>query len=280
MKKFDGMKKISTGAAGVLILLTLLFLPARFRAREPEQTEIDEGIRDSGISIDISRGRAFESNYTAARIRLDNIHQMRTLFSWGYFSDKTEKASTLTNRIGAVFAINGDYYRFKEDGLIVRNGIPYRNRCDGSRDVLVVDGEGDFHLYRKAEGETIRTEDAWQAFTFGPALVVDGEKQTEFTDNDNAAFQPAGRMCIAQTGRLEYLCIAVDGPESEESKGMTIPQLAEFAAGIEGVQNAYNLDGGMSISMIHHGKRMNQPAKERPVCDIIGFIGTEAEDKP
>lgn len=231
------------------------------------------------IAITFTKGRIYDSDYTIARIKITDINQMKTVFASAFYDQRTENVSVLASRENAVFAVNGDYYRFKEDGFVCRNGEVFRNSCNGSRDVLIIDNNGDFHIERFANNELIKPyiENVYQGFTFGPGLVVKGSKQTEFVDNDNSAFKPAQRMCIAQIGYLEYLFIAVEGPESINSQGITVEQLADFVYGIGDIQNAYNLDGGMSTTMIYQGEKVNSPAKERPVCDIICFFGAEKQ---
>ena len=95
-------------------------------------------------------------------------------------------------------------------------------------------------------------------------------KQTGFVDMDNAADRAAQRMCLAQIGPLEYLCISSEGPEDPGSTGLTLEQFAELVASFEGVINAYNLDGGQSSMMWYGGEVISSPHKGgRPVGDIV-----------
>lgn len=90
----------------------------------------------------------------------------------------------------------------------------------------------------------------------------------------NAANRPAQRMCLAQVGKLEYLCICTEGPEDPGSEGMTLEQFAEFVANLEGIRHAYNLDGGSSSTMVFNRDKINSPRnpKKRPLKDVICFV--------
>ena len=88
-------------------------------------------------------------------------------------------------------------------------------------------------------------------------------------------------MCIAQVGELEYLCICAEGPEDKGSKGLVLEQFAELVASF-GVQNAYNLDGGSSATMVFQGDKINSPnnPKRRPLCDMLYFSSAYVPDEP
>jgi hypothetical protein len=65
-----------------------------------------------------------------------------------------------------------------------------------------------------------------------------------------------------------YLLV-IDG-RSEHSLGMTLPELQAYVAAM-GMQNAINLDGGGSSTLVVGGNVMNKPSdgRERPVASIV-----------
>lgn len=65
---------------------------------------------------------------------------------------------------------------------------------------------------------------------------------------------------------------ATEGPENPGSVGLTIPQMAEFMGTLD-VQNAYNLDGGSSSTMVLNNEKINALSthKVRSICDILYF---------
>ena len=84
------------------------------------------------------------------------------------------------------------------------------------------------------------------------------------------------RTAIAVVDELHYLFIVSDG-RTDESEGLSLRQLAEFAASL-GAETVYNLDGGGSSAMVFNGALINNPTtsgnsiKERKVSDIV-YIG-------
>lgn len=257
--------------------------------------------QDPSISVKIETGRIYDTNYMVAQVKLANATQIRSTMAGSYYSPSTASPITMAKRANAVFAINGDYFSSRNGvGFTARQGKEYRNRCNGTYDVMVIDDKGDLHILKaptKEDMEAFKAEltaaggSIVNGYTFGPGLVINGEKQTGFVDMDNAALKSAQRMCLAQVGPLEYLCIASEGPEDKGSVGLTLEQFAELVASFEGVQNAYNLDGGSSTTMVFQeldektGKRthdkINSPnnPKRRHLNDIIYFVSAFQPDE-
>ncbi len=257
--------------------------------------------QDPSISVKIETGRIYDTNYVVAYVKLANATQLRSTMAGNYYSPSTGSAITMAKNANAVFAINGDYFSSRNGvGYTARMGKEYRNRCNGTYDVMVIDNMGDLHILKapkKADMDAFKAELEAQGrsvvngYTFGPGLVVNGEKQTGFVNMDNAADRAAQRMCLAQVGPLEYLCIASEGPEDKGSVGLNLEQFSELVASFEGVQNAYNLDGGSSTTMVFQeldpktGRRaydkVNSPnnPKRRHLNDIIYFASAYQPDK-
>lgn len=147
------------------------------------------------------------------------------------------------------------------------------NPAPGS-DILLIDDQGDFHIVEAATSEKLAAFEGTviNSFSFGPALVVDGEVVEDGFLDDVAYDKPAQRMVVAQAGPLSYVCVATEGPENPGSVGLTIPQMAEFMGTLD-VQNAYNLDGGSSSTMVLNNEKINALSthKVRSICDILYF---------
>ncbi len=242
---------------------------------------------DPSISVRIEKGRYCDTNYMAAYVKIANASQIRTAMVGRYGDTKAELGRTLASTWKAVLAINGDNFQMRNNvGLVTRQGRNYRTKCDnpeensGRRfDVLIIDEKGDLHILPQATNADIEAFEGTiiNGFAFGPGLVIDGVKQTGFVNMNNGALIPAMRMVIAQTGELEYLCIATEGPEDKGSVGLNLEQLADLVSTFEGVQNAYNLDGGTSSTIaFKQGSRyvrVNSPnnPKSREIKDILFF---------
>ncbi len=254
----------------------------------PEGYLSDWEYEDPSISVRIEKGRIYDTTYVAAYVKIANASQIRSAMAGRYSDDGKEFGTTLAKRNKAVLAINGDYFIGHNNvGFVTRQGRNYRTKCDNTEeksglrfDVLLIDDRGDLHILPQATNADIAAFPGAivNGFTFGPGLVIDGVRQTGFVNMNNGAGVPAMRMCIAQTGELEYICIASEGPEDPGSKGMTLEEFADLVSSFENVQNAYNLDGGISSTMSFKrgGKyvRVNSPnnPKSRQLKDILFFV--------
>jgi len=238
---------------------------------------------DPSISVKIEKGRYCETNYVVARVKIANATQLRSMMASSYYSPSTLMGTSMAKKANAALAINGDYFPARNGkGYVARQGKVYRTKCNGEYDVLIIDDQGNLHIIKNATNEDIAAFEGTvvNGFTFGPGLVIDGVRQTGYVDNDNAALKSAQRMCLAQVGSLEYLCIVSEGPEDPGSVGLNLEQFSELVASFEGVQNAYNLDGGSSATMVFQNDKINSPnnPKRRPLYDILYFASAYQPD--
>jgi exopolysaccharide biosynthesis protein len=243
----------------------------------PEGYLSDLEYKDHTIHVKITAHRAFETDYWVASISIAQPDQLRTASAAGFESQRTMKGKVLAQRVHAAFATNGDYFSYIPDGYLIRQGVLYRNLPNGKRDVLLIDDKGDFHIELQAgDGihEAYQDKGIVNSFNFGPALVVDGTRVTEYIDENNAALKGRQRMAIAQVkrGSLEYILVACAGPKGK-NKGMTLYEFSQIIAQ-QGVENAYNLDGGYSTMMIFKDEYINSDYEKtmRKISDIIYFV--------
>lgn len=189
-----------------------------------------------------------------------------------------EDTSEIAANNDAIFAINGDYYGFRRDGVVIRNGRVYRD--EPARDGLALLSDGTMQAY---DEETISSADLLASgvsntFTFGPVLVDNGEIAGDFSsvkidkNFGNRSIQSANpRTGIGMIAPNHYLFIVVDGRSRGYSRGMTLDEFAALFREL-GATVAYNLDGGGSSTMYFNGRVVNDPlgkGKERGVSDII-----------
>lgn len=258
---------------------------------DPAGYQSDMLYEDPTIRVSIETTRYCDTPMFIARVRIADASQLRTMMAGAYGSQRTALATTLAERGGAVLAINGDYYSYIGTGLIVRQGHTFRKRADSDFDVLMIDVNGDFHVAKEIDEATLEAAYAEmggsveeggsivQAFTFGPALVENGERaHEEFKRADGGARKPAQRMVIAQDGPLSYVIVCCEGPDNKNSTGLTLEQMGQFMLDL-GVTTAYNLDGGGSTTMVFDGQKINarSTSKNRSVSDIIYFCSGVAK---
>ena len=198
-------------------------------------------------------------------------------------STRTATVSGMAKFNNAIVAINGDNFVDKPEKTTFeyRQGEKIRNKGNRTKDVLIIDENGDFHFFlanskHSKDEHTSQLREAaenWhmvQAFTFGPVLVMDGEVcsvDQEYGYNPNGK-EP--RAAIGQTGKLSYVLAIAEG--RGESAGVTQQQLAAFMGNL-GCTQAFNLDGGNSAEMVF-GERIYKGmpgGAERGLSDIIYF---------
>ena len=235
-----------------------------------------EGVRyavsyqDPTLEIHISEGNYEGTNWTAARIKIAHPAQLRTAMykdRYGVGGSSGEHVTSFAKRKNAVFAINDDWFMSEyrvNAGCVIRQGVTYRMRCDQSGnvyDILVIDDQGDFHVFPHATNADIENFEGniVNAFVFGPVLVKDYEAQPVTENHGMGAFKAAQRMAIGQIGPLEYICVCSEGPEDPDAQGrtntqgLTLENFGKLVASFGDVKVCYNLDGGSSSTMVFRG---------------------------
>ena len=249
---------------------------------EPEAEEIISTANyysDQSITISLTEYRENDTTVYVADVTLSSPQYLKTALAQGaYGRNVTEKTSDISERAGAILAINGDYYGSRPTGYVLRNGNIYREEPDTGREDLVIYNDGTFGII--TEGETDLSEllqdGASQVLSFGPALLIDGEICVTQDDEVGRAMASNPRTAIAVVDDLHYLLVVSDG-RTEESEGLTLLEMAEFLQSL-GADCAYNLDGGGSSTMYFNGEGVNNPTTngrtitEREVSDIV-YIG-------
>ena len=211
--------------------------------------------------------------------RTSSPEYLQTAFAQNaYGRNVTEKTSEIAEGVGAILAINGDYYGTQEEGYVLRNGVLYRNTAaPGQVDLLIYD-DGSFAIINEEDitAEELLADGAQQILSFGPALVEDGMVVVSEGDEVGKAKASNPRTAIGVVDDLHYIFVVSDG-RTDDSDGLSLSQLAEFMKEL-GVVTAYNLDGGGSSTMYFNGNVINNPTtsgrsiKERSVSDIV-YIG-------
>ena len=244
----------------------------------------ENGYRDDTIIVEMEKQRMFDSDVYIAYVKVATPSQIRTAVAGKKMgSSSTNQTSTISKNYNGIVAINGDYYTKTKAGYIVRMGKTYREKTSKNMDLLLIDELGDFHLMlhghdnQKEEMAVFKSEhEIINGFFFGPALVKDGKKLDIPKNYQFDPHQKNPRAGIAQLGTLTYALVVVNG-RTDESAGVT---MAEFASVMEeiGAQQAYNLDGGNSATLVFNGQVYNdKPQAERSVTDILYFASATGE---
>lgn len=183
----------------------------------------------------------------------------------------------------AIFAINGDYFRDRSDGIIIRNGVIYRDKPVRRGVALYTDGSMKIYDETQTSAAQLLAAGVWHTFSFGPVLLANGA--VPFPDNlgtyevvANPQFPIQGnhpRTGIGFISRNHFVLIDVDGRHPGYSRGVSLEEFAQMFKRL-GCTTAYNLDGGASATVYFRGKVINQPknhtvgpVQERATSDIL-----------
>ena len=231
---------------------------------------------DDNICIALTEYREYDTDIYVAEVWLCSAQYLKTAFANNsYGKNVTAKTSEIAAQSDAILAINGDYYGARESGYVIRNGVVYRDYGSSSTDILCIYADGTFAITNSAETTAQQLADSgvWQAFSFGPGLVENGEITVGQNTEVGKAMASNPRTAIGQIDDLHYVFVVSDGRTSQ-SEGLSLYELATFLQSL-GVRTAYNLDGGGSSTMVLLGEVVNNPTtggnhtKERSVSDIV-----------
>ncbi len=254
-------------------------------AEDAQETAVSDPVitensyRDEHISVTITTKELDDTTVYIADITLSSPEYLKTAFADdAYGKNVTEKTSAIAARKNAILAINGDYYGSRERGYVLRGGTLYRSTAASDQEDLVIGSDGSFSIIEesKVSANALLSQGAMQVFSFGPALVKDGEIAVTTRTEVGKAMVSNPRTAIGIVDSLHYLFVVSDG-RTRESAGLSLYELAQLMQSL-GAQTAYNLDGGGSSTLYFNGSVINHPTttgrstQERSVSDIV-YIG-------
>lgn len=245
---------------------------------------------DENIRIELTEMRRYKSNLYVADIRIKDPTYLKTALAQDKFGlNIKEKTSEMAERVGAILAVNGDFYGANESGYVIRNGVLYRETHRPSPDSgsdlayfddLAIMWDGTFVTFDEKDysAREVLSKGAMHVLTFGPTLVLNGKIAVEEDTEVGLAYTETNPRCaIGYVEEGHYLIIVADG-RCDESPGLKLWQLADVFREL-GAKIAYNLDGGGSATMVFNGRLVNtpytnwnKPSGERRVSDIV-YIG-------
>lgn len=221
--------------------------------------------------------------YYVADVVLSDATTLQSAFANDSFGENiTETTSAIAEANNAIFAINGDYYGFRDTGIVIRNGVVFRD--EGARQGLAFYRDGTVKVYDETTttAEQLVADGVWNTLSFGPSLLDNGEiaegiedveVDTNFGNHSIQGERPRTAVGIIDGNHLVF--VVVDGRSPGYSAGVTMTGLAEIMQGL-GATTAYNIDGGGSSTMYFNGDLVNNPLgqnKERGTSDILYIAG-------
>jgi len=257
--------------------------PTATTSTEPVLTATSYTSDDASVSIStvVTGSGADTVTYYVADVELTDATALRSAFAQNSFGENIiDLTSSIAAEHDAIFAINGDYYGFRDTGIVIRNGVAYRD--EPARDGLAFSLDGSVEVYDETttSADELIADGVWNTLSFGPAIVEDGdvvagienvEIDTNFGNHSIQGDQPRTAVGVIDDNHLVF--VVVDGRDPGYSAGVTLPELAEIMQSL-GATTAYNLDGGGSSTMYFNGSVINQPSNggERETSDIL-YVG-------
>ncbi len=225
---------------------------------------------------------------TCCEVKIADASQFRRKITDDTFGSSTKLfATSLSNSVNAVVAMNADFYMFRDFGIVVYNRELYRfgesvytgnYKKYNCTDTLFINGSGDFlfwHRLQEASAAEMRQfivdNDIVFSIAFGPILVENGELKV-------CDWYPAGeidrgysRAGIGQMDSLHYFYMSLNHSPEKEAR-WTVNKFGEQMYA-RGLQQAYCLDGGQTSEVVFRGTPYNYIdfGGEREVSDIIYF---------
>ena len=247
----------------------------------------DWNYTSSSVSISIQKvvsgSGQNQVTYFVADVVVSDATQLQNAFANNQFGQNIiEYTSAIAEENNAIFAINGDYYGFRDGGIIIRNGVIYRDVPVRTGLAFYRDGSMSVYDETSTSAQELVENGVWNTLSFGPALIVDSvvqtigarvEIDTNFGNHTIQGNQP--RTGIGIISPNHFVFIVVDGRSNGYSRGVSLTEFTQIFQSL-GCTDAYNLDGGGSSEMYFMGRVVNNPLgrnKERGTSDIL-FIGS------
>ncbi|MDO4865108.1 MAG: phosphodiester glycosidase family protein [Clostridia bacterium] len=184
----------------------------------------------------------------------------------------TEWITDVAERYKSVVTLNGDYYGCRNVGVIIRNGVLYRDRT-ARGDIAVLYWDGHMEAIKSSRFDTMTEIDkgAYQSWSFGPSLLDEEGKPLKRFNCDANLRKKNPRSAIGYFEPGHYCLVAVDG-RNDVSHGATMTQLANIMSNL-GCKLAYNLDGGQTSLFCAGTKMVNDPSQGgRDSSDYIMIV--------
>jgi len=244
----------------------------------------DTGYLDDSIELRLETIKDDGVVLRVAYVNISHPSQLRTATAGKPGSSRVALVSSMAKKHNAVLAISANYMSNDpvKTSFEYRMGERVRNRPNRTKDLLIIDENGDFHLFIKSDEQQIQAFEEEghtiiNAFTFGPALVKEGEL---LAIDRNYGYNPLGkepRLAIGQTAPLTYVIVLAEG-RRRNSDGLTLQAMAQVMYDL-GCLEAFNLDGGNSATMVFDGGYYHNKTKanERAQSDMIYFASLGGE---
>ena len=218
------------------------------------------------------------SVYTFSEVKLSHPSQFRRHLAGGEYGSEMQYLTTeMAASVNAVVASAGDFYRFRDFGAVVYDGVA--RRVEGTyAETCYIDRQGDLHFTYPEEVMTVEDVQAFVdehdiqfSLAFGPILVDNYELVEHSWYGVGEINEGYARAALCQMAPLHYIVVAANTTGAYQD----IPTVATFAKHIAatGCRMAYCLDGGQTATIVMNDQLINRPVygQQRKISDIIYF---------
>lgn len=218
------------------------------------------------------------SVYTFSEVKVSDPSQFRRHLAGGEYGSEMQYLTTeMAASVNAVVASAGDFYRFRDFGAVVYEGVA--RRVEGTyAETCYIDDNGDMHFTYGGEVLTVADAQAYVdenninfSLAFGPVLVDNYELIEHSWYGVGEITEGYARAALCQIAPLHYLVAAANTTGAYQN----IPTVAAFAKNIAatGCKMAYCLDGGQTATIVMNDQLINRPVygQQRKISDIIYF---------
>ena len=219
-----------------------------------------------------------EMMYTISEIKIADPSQFRRFLAGGeYGSDKQFTTTEMAATVNAVVASSGDFYKFRQFGTIVYDGVVRRVNSE-QVDTCFINDKGQLLFTRAGEITDMETAQKFVddnnirfSLAFGPILIENYEKNRIWFYKLGEIEEDYPRAALCEKDDLHYLLVTVNEQGSLEET----PTITEFRDVVYtfNVRHAYALDGGQTAVIAMNDKLINRVhfGYQRKISDIIYF---------
>ncbi len=216
--------------------------------------------------------------YTFSEVKIAHPSQFRRFLAGGqYGSGRYMKTTDMAASVNAVLASSGDFYAYRQHGVIVYDGVVRRTNPSMVETCYITD-RGDLlfsytgQLRTKKEAQEFVDENNIRfSMAFGPVLVENGQPKRVRSYFLGQIEDPYPRAALCQKDKLHYV-VVVAGAEKGYYSHANLFQFARRIQALD-VQQAYTLDGGQTAAIVMNDRPINAAymGSQRNISDIFYF---------
>lgn len=216
--------------------------------------------------------------YTFSEVKIADPSQFRRYLADNTFGSSIQYApSDMAATVNAVVAMNGDFYKFRNLGMVVYQREVYRV-AGQYVDSCCIDSKGDLQFVHKGEildeaaaEQFVADNDILFSVAFGPILVEDGLAVSPESYPLGEINEYYARAALCQMDTLHYLLVTVNTDGNYKNAARIIDLAEELEE--RGCDKAYTLDGGQTATIVMNDQVINavQFGSQRNISDILYF---------